>query len=273
MSARPPPWMDAAFAHEDIGPLVVQWLDVATLLALRRTCRAGRAAADREFSLVDARRSVRRLECILFGRIGRDVLLMANLASRGQLRLIQWARCGERVSWNEDVTAMAAFHGHTHIIQWMCFEADPPMPYAKQHGRPADDTRPPRMLGIECANAATAGRLDVLEWLRERDFALSSEACNGAVLHGHLHVLQRICFVCDPNAMWLSHLLVLLKRKKLACNFEGHATADDHTEEEHARYKDRLRQWLPILEWYVPFANVSERRKIYEVVPAGWFLP
>ena len=47
----------------------------------------------------------------------------------------------------------------------------------------------------------------------------------------------------------------------------------DYDEEEHARYKDRLRKWLPILEWYAPFANKSERGKIYDVVPEQWLLP
>ena len=59
MSTSSLPWLDAVFAHGDIGPLVVQWLDVATLLALRLTGRGGKQAADREFSLADARRRVR----------------------------------------------------------------------------------------------------------------------------------------------------------------------------------------------------------------------
>jgi len=270
MSTSPPPWMDAVFAHEDLGPLVMRWLDVATLLALRRTCRAGKRAADREFSLFDAHRRVRLRTRLPHRRRTEGEHLMGVLAEKGDLRLMQWARCGERVAWDEYTTAQAALHGHIHVIQWMCFEADPPVPYAKQSEAPAEYPRP-GWAGIECTAAAKAGRLDVLDWLRERDFALSSVACHEAALQGHLHVLKRICFVCDPNATWLPVVLKQLEEEAFRCDFDLYE--DDHTEEEHARYKHRIRKWLPILEWCVPFATKSERRKIYDVVPEQWFLP
>lgn len=270
MSTSPPPWMDAVFAHADLGPLVISWLDVQTLLALRRTCRAGKQAADREFSLVEAHRRVRLQARLPVRRREEGMCLMYGLAEKGELRLIQWARCGERVAWQAGITAWAAFHGHVHVIQWMCFEADPPMPYAKQSERP-DESSNPGFVGVECKAAARAGRLDVLDWLRERDFALSSDACHEAALEGHLHVVKRICFACDPYSLWLGSLLRKLETKAWRCDFD--LDEDDHTEEEHARYKDSIRKWLPILEWYVPFASVSERRKIYQVVPAEWFLP
>jgi hypothetical protein len=262
--------MDAVFAHEDLGPLVIPWLDVQTLLALRRTCRAGKQAADREFSLVRARRFVRLRTRLPHRRREEGEYLMTVLARRGELRLIQWARCGERVAWDERATAEAASNGHIHVIQWMCFEADPPMPYAKRSEAPAEYPRA-GFVGVECKAAARAGRLDVLDWLRERDFALSSEACHEAVKKGHLHIVKRICCACDPAALWLGLLLKKLEDKAFMCDFD--LDKDDHTEEEHARYKHRIRQWLPILEWYVPFATKSERRKIYDVVPEQWFLP
>jgi len=77
--------------------------------------------------------------------------------------------------------------------------------------------------------------------------------------------------VCDPKAMWMPAMLKQLEEEAFMCDFD--LDEDDHTEEEHARYKDRIRKWLPILEWYVPFATVRERRKIYAVVPAEWFVP
>lgn len=281
MSTTPPPWIDAVFAHEDIGPLVMRWLDVETLLALRLTGRGGKQAADREFSLKNARRRVRLWRRRLHRRRDEGKILMETLAGEGHLRLIQWARCGERVAWNEGATAAAAYNGHTHIIQWMCFEADPPMPYAKQSERPAEHTRLGGVgtewaiarsgsAGIECVYAARAGRLDVLDWLRERDFVLTSEACHEAVREGHLHILKRICFVCDPFATWLSLLLKKLYDEAWESDFD--LDADDHTEEEHARYKGRVRKWLPILEWFVPFATLSERTEIFGAVPVEWFL-
>ena len=272
MPTSPPPWMDAVFAHEDLGPLVMQWLDVQTLLALRRTGRGGKRASDREFSLVDARRRVRLRARVPPRRQIEGEYLMTILAERGELRLIQWARCGERVAWDANATAHAAYNGHIHVIQWMCFEADPPMPYAKQSERPTEYPQP-GLVGIECMHAAKAGRLDVLDWLRARDFALSSNACHEAVREGHLHIVRRICFVCDPYATWLPFLLELIRHEKFMADFEGHATEDDHTEEEHACYKDRVQKWMPILEWYVPFATVSETNRIYYWVPAQWFRP
>lgn len=269
MSTSSLPWLDAVFAHVDIGPLVVQWLDVATLLALRLTGRGGKQAADREFSLADARRRVRLWARVPPRRQIEGEYLMTTLAMTGELRLIQWARCGKRVAWDELTTATAAFYGHIHVIQWMCFEADTPIPYAKQSKRPTGYPRP-GLVGVECSHAAKAGRLDVLDWLRARDFALSNNACHEAVREGHLHVLKRICFVCDPYATWLPVLLKQLEEEAFMCDFEP--DEDDHTEEELARYKDSLRRWLPILEWYLPFATVSERREIYAVVPVQWFL-
>ena len=270
MLTSPPPWMDAVFAHADLGPLVIPWLDVQTLLALRLTCRAGKQAADREFSLDKARRRVKLWARTPTRRQAEGQCVMTNLAWDGELRLIQWARCGERVAWDADATARAAFMGHIHVIQWMCFEADPPMPYAKQSERPAEYPQP-ALVGIECVAAASAGRLDVLDWLRERDFALSSDACHAAVKEGHLHIVKRICFTCDPYGTWLPVLLKGLRQVAFKCDFNIYE--DEHTEEEHTRYKHSIRDWLPILEWYVPFATKSERRRIHEVVPVEYFLP
>ena len=278
MSTSPPPWVDEVFAHADLGPLVVQWLDVATLLALRRTCRGGKQAADREFSLVHARRRVRVWARTPSRRRQEGQCLMTNLARLGKLRLIQWARCGERVAWDEYATAWAAFHGHIHIIQWMCFEADDPMPYAKQTG-PQGEYPNAEAVGIECVYAAKAGRLDVIEWLRARDFALTSQAIHEAVREGHLHVVKRLCCIGDPYATWLTFLIEQIAREKFFSAIDGSATEYYEEEEEEeqeasfARYKERLRPWLPILEWYMPFATVAERTKLSYWVPLQWFRP
>jgi hypothetical protein len=34
-----------------------------------------------------------------------------------------------------------------------------------------------------------------------------------------------------------------------------------------------MRPWLPILEWYMPFATVPERTKLSYWVPLQWFRP
>ena len=277
MSTSPPPWVDAVFAHEDLGPLVAQWLDVATLLALRRTCWGGRRAADREFSLVRARRLVWLSRVGPFQRSKEGKHLMTRLVRRGELRLIQWARLGERVAWDEYATAWAAFDGHTHLIQWMCFEADDPVPYAK-HATPHGEYPNEKAVGIECMYAAKAGRLDVIEWLRERDFVITNEAIHEAVREGHLHIVKRLCCIADPYATWLTFLIEQIAREKFLASIGGSAT-DDYEEMEEEwpgcfdRYKDKIRDWLPILEWYMPFATVAERRKLAYWVPMQWFLP
>ena len=275
MSTSPPPWVDEVFAQQDLGPLVMKWLDVATLLALRRACRGGKLAADREFSLVDARRRVRLRGRQTIERREQGLHLMTRLAGKGELRLIQWARLGARVDWDEHTTAWAAFHGHTHVIQWMCFEADPPMPYAK-HAHPQRGDYPNHdAVGIECTYAAKAGRLDVIEWLRARDFVLSNQAIHEAVREGHLHVVKRLCCIGDPYATWLTFLIEQMAREKFLGNIDGNATEDyeDHDQVRLARYKERIRPWLPILEWYMPFATVAERRKLAFWVPMQWFRP
>ena len=277
MSTSPPPWVDEVFAHQDLDPLVMKWLDVATLLALRRTCRGGKQASDREFSLLRARRLVWLSRVGTIQRRDEGQLLMTRLARGGELRIIQWARLGERVAWDEYATAWAAFHGHIHIIQWMCFEADDPIPYAKQAG-PQREYPNADAVGIECTYAAKAGRLDVIEWLRARDFALTSQAIHEAVREGHLHVVKRLCCIGDPYATWLTFLIEQMAREKFLGNIDGNATEDyDEMEQEWPgcfdRYKERVRPWLPILEWYMPFATVSERTKLSYWVPLQWFRP
>ena len=269
MSTTLVPWVDAIFASKDLGPLVLQWLDVSTLLALRLTCRSGKQAADSEFSLVDARRRVWLSRVRPPRRRDEGKLLMTRLAMMGQLRFIQWARLGERVEWDEYTTAWAAFHGHIHIIQWMCFEADPPMPYATRHMRSGEYPREDAV-GIECKYAAKAGRLDVLEWLRAREFALSNQACHEAVREGHLHVLKRIAFVCDPYTTWLPYLmgLIIAKRSQVYYSSGG---PEPGSEQWYALYKEGIQHWLPILEWFAPFASAHERKQIDREVPRSFF--
>lgn len=257
----PPPWTDAVFTSEALGPLVLQSAEVPTLLALRRTGRGLKAASDREFSLADARRRVRQwarhvprgFDGALRDRAG--VFLMQQLAKEGNLRLIQWARCGARVPWDEHVTAWAAFHGHIHVIQWMCFEAQPPMSYA-QRGVPASQYPNQDAVGIECAHAAKAGRLDVLDWLRTRNFVMGPQTCHEAVSEGHLHIVRRVCCVCDPKATWIPLLVKLLQTAQSLPLW--------HPSSFVASYTSR---WLPILEWYLPFATMAEWQELTRVLP------
>jgi uncharacterized protein (DUF2132 family) len=261
--------MDAIFASKDLGPLVLRWADVETLLALRLTCRGGKQAADSEFSLVEARRRVWlcRVGPTTRSEEGKDV--MTRLAKKGELRFIQWARIGERVEWDEHATAWAAFHGHIDVIQWMCFEANPPMPYATRHMRSGEYPRE-YAVGIECAYAARAGRLDVLEWLRARDFALSNQSCHEAAREGHLHILKRIAFVCDPYTTWLPFLMGLIIAKRSHVYYSS-GNPEPGSERWYALYKEGIQQWLPILEWFAPFSSAHERRQIYREVPWSFF--
>ena len=200
---------------------------------------------------------------------------MTILAQRGDLRLIQWARCGERLDWDEYTTAEAAFHGHTHVIQWMCFEADDPVPYAK-HATPHGEYPNEKAVGIECMHAAKAGRLDVIEWLRARDFVATNETVHEAVREGHLHIVKRLCCIADPYATWLTFLIEQIAHHKFMSTIGGSATEDFDDEFSwawFADYKHRIRLWLPILEWYMPFATVTERTKLAYWVPMQWFRP
>ena len=129
------------------------------------------------------------------------------------------------------------------------------MSYA-QRGVPASQYPNQDAVGIECAHAAMAGRLDVLDWLRMRDFVMGPQTCHEAVREGHLHIVRRVCCVCDPKATWIPFLVKLLQTAQ--------SLPPWHPSSLVASYTSR---WLPILEWYLPFATMTEWQELTRVLP------
>ena len=241
------PWMDAVLAHVDVGPIVLASVDVKALLALRRVGRQGKEAVKRVFCLRTTRLRLLRETKNLNKQYAFPNDVMRRCAVRGELHAMQLARLpGHNVPWNEYATAWAAFYGRTDMIYWMRFEADPPVPMGSKSNH--DDT-----LGIECMYAAKAGRLDVLDWLRKHGFVMTNDSCCEAAREGHLHIVKRICCVADPYATWIRFLIDEVLARG------GHA---------HLKVRKR---YMPLLEWYMPFATKSEREKLGRYVPLEWF--
>ena len=239
------PWMDAVLAHVDVGPIVLASVDVKALLALRRLGRQGKDAVQRVFCWRTTRTKLLRETKNLNRQYAFPYDVMRRFAVRGELHAMQLARL-HNVPWSEYTTAWAAFYGHTDMIYWMRFEADPPVPMGSKSNH--DDT-----LGIECMYAAKAGRLDVLDWLRKHGFVMTNDSCCEAAREGHLHIVKRICCVADPYATWIRFLIDEVLAR------EGHG---------HLKVRKRYR---PLLEWYMPFATKSEREKLGRYVPLEWF--
>lgn len=254
------PWMDAVLAHVDVGPIVLASVDVKALLALRRLGRQGREAVKRVFCLRTTRLRLLREIKNLNRQYTFPEDVLRHIAMRGELHAMQLARLpGHDVPWNEYATAWAAFHGRTDMIYWMRFEANPPVPMGSK-GTYGDT------LGIECMYAAKAGRLDVLDWLRKHGFVMTNDACCEAAREGHLHIVKRICCVADPYATWLRFLTdqVFVRAWESAPGPIG-------CPEWHAHLRHRLETYMPLLEWYMPFATKSERENLGLYVPLEWF--
>jgi len=258
------PWMDAVLAHVDVGPIVLASVDVKALLALRRVGRQGKEAVQRVFCVRTTRLRLLRETKNLNKQYAFPNDVMRRFAARGELHAMQLARLpGHNVPWNEYVTAWAAFYGRTDMIYWMRFEADPPVPMGSKSNSSCRDEN---TLGIECMYAAKAGRLDVLDWLRKHGFVMTNDSCCEAARYGHLHVVKRICCVADPYATWIRFLSdeVLLQIWKSAPGPIG-------CPEWEAHLSHRLETYMPLLEWYIPFATKSEREKLNRWVPLELF--
>lgn len=258
------------FLNRDIATLLLQSLDVKTLLALRLTGQGGVTAVRYVFLLSRAvERVPKHARRERKNRLaGASSLMMIELAIQGELRLMQWARQGSyRVPWDEHVTAHAAAHGHVDMIFWMHFEADPPAPVGckgEEHNT----------VGIECTHAAKAGRLDVLKWLLKHGFPMVRDACIEAAKNGNFDIVKYTCCLADPPQSWLPEMLKILWEIKRHLNFTfpwNTGTADEVRTRWTELYKERVEKYMRILNWYVPFADVRERERIFRVIPMHYF--
>ncbi|AVK75096.1 Ankyrin repeat domain containing protein [Pandoravirus quercus] len=126
-----------------------------------------------------------------------DAAYAAQLAARGHLSVLQWAR-QSGCPWDELGCASAAEAGHLEVLQWLrangcpwdwltCAYAArgghiPVLQWAKTNGCTLDASTG------SCA--AEAGHLDVLQWLYANGCPQHVDACFRAAQGGHLHILR-----------------------------------------------------------------------------------
>ncbi len=91
---------------------------------------------------------------------------VANLAFRGHLQVLQWAR-SQGCPWDARTCPAAADGGHLEVLQWL-----------RSQGCPWD--------GWTCANAAYRGHLEVLQWARSQGCPWNEWTCANAARGGHL---------------------------------------------------------------------------------------
>jgi hypothetical protein len=174
--------------ESDLIVEIATHLDMASLMALYFTSKL-------------AGRSVTRM-CRLHGlRVPRIICEFA--ASEGHLSLMLWMReYGCFFSW-KDCADSSLREDHSHILRWMqanCpeFDTSDMWSYAICHGRLEAlslfaSTKPETLtaLGLlPCRWACAHGRLEVLQWLRERGCPWESDTAELAAERGHLHILK-----------------------------------------------------------------------------------
>jgi hypothetical protein len=264
MAAQPTiPWMDELLAQQDLSKLVLGWLDAESLLALRLVERRGPGLVGAVFNVAEAAERLRRYNTPIARR-----LFMSQMVEFGHLRLLQYARTGRHpMPWSDHVVAVAARQGHTHILYWMYFEANPPVraPYALADAFSCAGRR--ANWGIESEAAAEAGRLDVIKWLRKHYFPLTPNVCYIAASGGHVDILKHTVAIADPETRWLRRWLPDVHRLRADMVM-------DSSSSEHFRtaYRERLEQlgWLRVLQWYFPFGDAAERVWMLELAPREW---
>jgi len=262
-NAQPMPWMDELLAQQGLSELVLDCMDVESLLALRLVERRGPGLVDAVFNVAKAAKRLHAYNTPVARR-----LLIPRVVKFGDLRLLQYARTGSHpMPWSDGVAAVAARHGHTHILYWMYFEASPPLraPYFLSDAFACAGWR--ENWGIETEAAAEAGRLDVIKWLRKHHFPLTRNVCYIAASGGHVDILKHTAVIADPPMSWLRRLLSDVRQL-----WADMVVAISSIEQLHDAYLKRLEQrgWLRVLKWYFPFGDVTERRLMLELVPREW---
>jgi hypothetical protein len=112
-----------------------------------------------------------QLEAVIDSKTcNRDDELCSELAFRGHLKLLQWARANH-CRWDWTTCAMAARGGHLEVLQWVNAERC-------------------QMREGTCQSAASNGHLEVLQWARAHGCPWDKWTCYVAALGGHWKVLQ-----------------------------------------------------------------------------------
>ena len=170
--------------HVDVGPVLHDYMDVESLLAL---CCTHRAASDAiAFSGKDAKAERLRLtkEYVIDGggHLGVLQTVMSTMAQEGRLHMLQYMCIAPSPFQITPVTiSAAAGRGQMHILEWAQRTVPPIERGWRLGGGP----------GCECRAALNAARLDVLEWLLAHGYNMPPGGWADDVAgRGHTHVLE-----------------------------------------------------------------------------------
>ena len=166
-------------------PTITGQMKVATLAALRATCKDGRRAATAEYDPVEAHAFFRAEKDEYFRKAHGSLVTksasvryaLAAVVRAGRLRAYEQHAIRWRMHLKyEHAAEIAAAHGHIHILDWM---------YNKNT---------PRLYGgaDACRGAARGGQLETLKWLRAQlpPAPWTEAALIDAIGHGHLHIVE-----------------------------------------------------------------------------------
>ena len=122
--------------------------------------------------------------------------MIASAASKGQLKILQWALSkGLDTHW---VCECAAVNGHLDVLRWArenkCVMNETTCAGAARGGH-LDVLRWARENGCPwdasvCVNAAGRGDLEMLQWARERGCPWNTDVYESAASGGYLHILE-----------------------------------------------------------------------------------
>ena len=176
--------------QDSLLPMITARMKVATLAALRATCKDGRRASTAEYDTVEAYaffRKARDEYCrnpLFFpqpqpkkaNRTGGIRYAFTAVVRSGRLRAYeQHAIRWQRHLKPEDAAAIAAEHGHVHILDWMYNQNTPRL-----------------FRGVDaCRGAARGGQLETLKWLRAQlpPAPWDEKVLTDAICHGQLPIL------------------------------------------------------------------------------------
>jgi len=176
--------------QDSLLPMITAHMKVATLAALRATCKDGRRAATAEYDPVEAHAFFRAARDRLFRMPHINFSNMLDKKHAGiKYALTAVVRAGRlrayeqhAVRWRmhlkfEDAAMIAALNGHIHILDWMYNQ----------------NTSLPHLRGVDaCRGAARGGQLETLKWLRAQlpPAPWDEKVLEDAIGRGHLHILE-----------------------------------------------------------------------------------
>ena len=201
--------------QDSLLPMITAPMKVATLAALRATCKDGRRAATAEYDPVEAHAFFRAARDKFFDQhphiprrdksAGTRYALTAVVRA-GRLRAYEQHAIRWRMHLKPETAAsIAAECGHIHILDWMYNQ----------------NALLPHLRGVDvCMGAARGGQLETLKWLRAQlpPAPWDEDVFQSAIARGHLHILEWAAKHGCPGSHNLTGSRVLPHKWELSIN-------------------------------------------------------